>query len=80
MKMLVNIDDVQTVKLTPGVEERVLLRPELTDSGDLTVKHHTLTEGEIAFIEEGVEYQHYIISGCALMRGHLLHENNRGPT
>jgi mannose-6-phosphate isomerase-like protein (cupin superfamily) len=71
--MHVNIADVQTLKLTLGVEERVLLRPELTASGDLTVKHHTLTRGEIAFTEKSVEYQHYIISGCALMRGRLLH-------
>ena len=71
--MHVNIIDVEGKELAPRVVERVLLRPEQTDSGDLTVKHHTLTEGEIVFVEEGVEYQHYIISGCALMRGSILH-------
>ena len=71
--MHINITDVEAINLAPGVEERVLLRPKQTASGDLTVKHHTLTGGEIAFIEKSVEYQHYIISGCALMRGRLLH-------
>ena len=71
--MHVNIADVEEIKLSPEVVERVLLLPEQTDSGDLTVKHHTLTGGEIVFEEEGVEYQHYIISGCALKGGRFLH-------
>jgi mannose-6-phosphate isomerase-like protein (cupin superfamily) len=71
--MHVNITNVDATKLCSGVIERVILRPEQTDSGDLTVKHHILTNGEVVFTEEGVEYQHYIISGCALMGGCLLH-------
>jgi len=68
-----NTAEVDAVELALGVLERVLLRPEQTESGALTVKHHTLTGGKITFVEEGVEYQHYIISGCALMRGRILH-------
>lgn len=71
--MQINIADIEGSELFPGVVERVLLRPEQTETGDLTVKHHILTGGEIMFVEEGVEYQHYVISGCALMKGRLLH-------
>jgi mannose-6-phosphate isomerase-like protein (cupin superfamily) len=71
--MHINIADIEGSELVPGVVERVLLRPEQTETGDLTVKHHILTGGEIMFVEEGVEYQHYVISGCALMKGRLLH-------
>ena len=71
--MHINIADVKGLELGQGVVERILLRPEQTESGDLTVKHYILTNGEVVFTEEGVEYQHYIISGCALMGGRLLH-------
>ena len=71
--MHINIADVGGLEITQGVVERTLLRPEQTETSDLTVKHHVLTGGEIMFVEDGVEYQHYIISGCALMKGRLLH-------
>ena len=71
--MHINIADVEERELSPGIIESVLLRPEESESGDLTVKHHTLTNGELVFTDEGAEYQHYIISGSALMGGRILH-------
>lgn len=71
--MHVNIEDVPGVEVSPGVTERILLHPEQTDSGMLKVTHHVLTGGEVLFKEQGVEYQHYIIAGCAEMGGSLLH-------
>ena len=37
------------------------------------MKHHILTDGEVAFEEQQVEYQHYIVSGCARMGGRFIH-------
>jgi mannose-6-phosphate isomerase-like protein (cupin superfamily) len=71
--MHVNIADVEARELSPGIIESVLLRPEESESGELTVKHHILTNGELVFTEENAEYQHYIISGSALMKGQILH-------
>lgn len=73
MEMHVNILDVKGEEISPGVIERVLLTPEESDSGDITVKHHVLTSGEIVFMECGVEFQHYIISGCGLMGDRFIH-------
>ena len=71
--MHVNVEEIDGHYLAPGVIERTLLYSHQTGSGDLTVQHHTLPRGEITFLQEGVEYQHYVISGCALMKGRLLH-------
>ena len=71
--MYINIADVESRELSPGIIERTLLRPEESESGGLTVKHHTLTKGEIVFTKEGAEFQHYIISGSTLMNGRILH-------
>ena len=71
--MHINIADVEGVEISPGIFERVLLHPPQTEFGKLTVKHHTLMEGEVVFRESNVEFQHYIISGCGLLKNRLLH-------
>ncbi|TFH16055.1 cupin domain-containing protein [Candidatus Bathyarchaeota archaeon] len=71
--MHINIADIKAVELSPGVLERILLQPEESESGNLTVKHHVIKHGNLIFTEEGAEFQHYIISGSALMRGIILH-------
>ena len=71
--MHVNIRDVKGVEVAPGVIERVLLHREQSTPGGLEVKHHILAEGEIVFDEQKVEYQHYIVSGCARMGGRFIH-------
>jgi mannose-6-phosphate isomerase-like protein (cupin superfamily) len=71
--MHINIADIKSLEISPGVLERILLQPEESESGNLTVKHHVLKHGNLIFTEEGAEFQHYIISGSALMRSIILH-------
>jgi mannose-6-phosphate isomerase-like protein (cupin superfamily) len=71
--MHVNIKNVDCNRIAPGVDERVLLRRDQSIPGGLEVKHHTLSEGEVVFDEQSVEYQHYIVSGCARMGGKFIH-------
>jgi mannose-6-phosphate isomerase-like protein (cupin superfamily) len=71
--MHTNIKDVKTHSPSEGVIEKILLKRSETESGDLEVKHYTLTKGKIAFNEDSVEYQHYIISGSTLFKGRILH-------
>ena len=37
----------------------------MSTPGGLEVKHHVLTHWKVVFDEQGVEYQHYIVSGWA---------------
>jgi hypothetical protein len=80
MKMHVNIHDIQGKEIAPGVFERVLHRSEDSKPGGLEAKHYTLTDGgQMIFDEPLIEYQHYIIHGCATMNGptgDLLHQDS----
>jgi len=61
-----NIADVEAKEVSQGLWERTLLRPEDTTHGQLTIKHFTIKPGSsVSFTDELVEYQHYVISGCA---------------
>jgi len=71
--MHVNIRDVDAVEVSPGVVLRVLLRRDQSVPGGLDVTHHTLTGGEVVFDAEGVEHQHYIVAGCAMMSSRFFH-------
>jgi mannose-6-phosphate isomerase-like protein (cupin superfamily) len=68
-----NINSIKGEKIAPGVIERVMLNREQSTLGGLEVKHHILTEGEVVFDEQSVEYQHYVVSGCARMGGRFVH-------
>jgi len=69
----VNLNDVDGIIISEGVTEKILIKRNQTASGNLEVKHHILTGGEVLFDEKNVEYQHYIISGCAIFNGRYLH-------
>ena len=69
----VNIHDISGKEVAPGVTERVLLRSDQTTPGGLSARHYILTQGELVFDEPNVEYQHYIIGGCALFGRRLVH-------
>ena len=71
--MHANIKDVYCKNIARGIDERVLLRRDQSTPGGLEVKHHILSEGEVVFDEQSVEYQHYIVSGCARMGGRFVH-------
>ena len=70
-----HIDHVEAIQLAPGVTKRVLLRAEQSATGGLEVTHHTLTGGQVALEGDGVEHQHYIVAGCALMRNRFHHSD-----
>lgn len=71
-----HIDDIAPKEVKKGVWERDLLRPEDTTHHNLTVKHHILKPGaSIKFEDELSEYQHYVISGCALWGGIYNHSD-----
>jgi len=62
--MHVHIDDVEPVEITPGVVERVLMRPEDSVPPGFGARHYVLTNGgTVVFDEPMTEWQHYIISG-----------------
>jgi hypothetical protein len=44
--------------------------------GDFSTRHYTIQNGEIVFEEPDVEYQHYIIAGCALFGGRIIHSES----
>ena len=71
--MHININDVEGKQIAPGIIERKLLKRKQTTPGGLEVTHHILTSGELVFDEQSVEYQHYIVSGCARMGGKFVH-------
>jgi mannose-6-phosphate isomerase-like protein (cupin superfamily) len=71
--MHVNIDEISGIQIEEGVIERQLLRRDQTASRNLEVKHYVLKRGQVTFLQENVEFQHYIISGCALFNGRYLH-------
>jgi mannose-6-phosphate isomerase-like protein (cupin superfamily) len=71
--MHINIEDIKGEKIATGVVERVLLEENQSSPGGLTVVHHVLTSGEIVFNQQGAEFQHYIVSGCARMGGKFIH-------
>jgi len=76
-KMFRHIDDTKPVETSKGIFERVLLAPEDTKHHNLTVKHFTLTNGAtVSFPDQDREYQHYVVSGCALMGGAYLHSES----
>jgi mannose-6-phosphate isomerase-like protein (cupin superfamily) len=70
MGLAVSIDDVEGREIAPGVIERVLLKPEQTNgrpSGDLTVKHYTLSKGGTLSIgSRDAEHLEYVITGTVL--------------
>ncbi|MGD0804703.1 MAG: cupin domain-containing protein [Candidatus Bathyarchaeia archaeon] len=71
--MHVSINEVKGVEISPRVIERLLLSRDQSTPGGLEVKHHLLTGGEVVFDEQNVEYQHYVVSGCARMGGRFIH-------
>ena len=71
--MHINIKQVPGKESSPGVVEKILLERNQTSLGGLAVKHYVLTQGEVVFEESNVEYQHYIISGCARLGGRYVH-------
>jgi mannose-6-phosphate isomerase-like protein (cupin superfamily) len=78
--MHVNVNEIEGKEISPGVIEKVLLRPEDSKPGGLGAIHYTLTKGgEVFFNEPLTEYQHYIVQGCATMNGlngDLLHQDS----
>jgi mannose-6-phosphate isomerase-like protein (cupin superfamily) len=70
-----HISSVDSMAVAPDVTKRVLLRFEDSASGGLEVTHHTLQAGQIVFEGTGLEHQHYIVSGCALMRHRFIHSD-----
>jgi mannose-6-phosphate isomerase-like protein (cupin superfamily) len=71
-----HIDDVKPTEVHPGVFERLMLGPDDTPHHNLTVKHHVLKQGgSLKFEDEMSEYQHYVISGCALWGGMYVHSD-----
>ena len=69
-----SIFDVSGKKIAFGVVRRVLLRASQSASGDLEVNHYVLTKGGmLQFGVENTEYQHYVVSGCAILDGKFLH-------
>lgn len=79
MGFCINLEEVTGEEISPGVVRRILLKPEDTGRGppgDLTVYHYTLSKGGILdFNSEGVEFQHFIISGSTLFGKQYLHSN-----
>ena len=67
-----HIDEVPAEAIAPGVVQRVLMEATESKPPGLSAKHYTLTGGEITFNEELTEYQHYIISGLALVDGRIV--------
>jgi mannose-6-phosphate isomerase-like protein (cupin superfamily) len=65
--------DAPGKEISPGVIKRELLSREKSSPGGLSVHHYILTNGEVTFDEPNVEYQHYIISGCARRGGTFIH-------
>jgi mannose-6-phosphate isomerase-like protein (cupin superfamily) len=74
--MHINIEDVPGEELKPGIIERVLIRADQSIPGGFSTKHYTIQNGEIIFEEPNVEYQHYIIAGCALFGSRLVHSES----
>ena len=72
----VNIEDISGKELRQGVIERVLLRDDQSIPGGFSARHYTIQDGEIVFEEPDVEYQHYIIAGCALFGGRIIHSES----
>ena len=71
-----HIDDLKPTEVSKGVLERTLLGPDDTSHHNLTVKHHVLKPGaKITFDDHMSEYQHYVISGCALWGGMYNHSD-----
>src|SRR4030042_6846496 len=79
MGFSVNIKDVESVEISPGVFKRALMKENMKGKGppgNLVVNHYTLKEGGVLTIgEPGVEYQDYIISGSALFGRRYIHSN-----
>jgi quercetin dioxygenase-like cupin family protein len=73
INMHINIEDISGKEIKPGVIERVLVRADQSIPGGFSTKHYTLQKGDVTFEEPDVEYQHYIITGCALFGSRLLH-------
>jgi quercetin dioxygenase-like cupin family protein len=75
----VNVKNIPGKKITPGVNERILLSSVKSELSRPTVKHYTLSkEGQIVFGSPLTEYQHYIIQGCVTQNdpnGSLLHQD-----
>jgi mannose-6-phosphate isomerase-like protein (cupin superfamily) len=71
-----NIDDVKPKEIKTGVWERELLGPSDTTHHNLKVLHHVLKkDARITFEDQMQEYQHYVISGCALWGGMFVHSD-----
>jgi len=65
--MHLNISDVKGEQAEEGVHERLLLKPDDTKHHNLIVKHLTVKPGSVVhFKDQNVEYQHYVVSGCAM--------------
>ena len=75
--MHVYIDDVPAVEIAPGVVERVLMEPKPDKPLDrVGAKHYVLTKGgTVVFDEPMTEFQHYIVSGCALIGRRLVYQD-----
>lgn len=75
--MHAHIDDVPAVEMAPGVVERVLMGPDQSNPlARVEAKHYVLTNGgTVVFDEPMTEFQHYIISGSALVGGSLMHQD-----
>lgn len=69
-----SIFDVSGKRLSRGVVGRVLLSRSQSASGDLEVNHYVVRNGgKLQFGLKDTEYQHYVISGCAILNGKFLH-------
>jgi len=74
--MYAHIDEVPAVEIAPGVIERILMNPKNNIKQGFGARHYTLTKGgTVVFEEEMTEFQHYIISGCALAGKRLTHQD-----
>jgi len=75
--MHTHIDDVPAKEIAPGVVERILMEPDPDRPLDrVGARHYVLTNGgTVVFNEPMTEFQHYIVSGCALMGGRVVHQD-----
>lgn len=75
----INIKNVDSREIAPGVVERTLLDSVKSELGELKVKHYVLSmNGRVEFGAPLIEYQHYIVQGCATQNhpeGTLLNQD-----
>jgi len=74
--MYIHIDDASVREIAPGVIERLLMDQNNQIRPGLGVRHYTLTNGgTVVFEEQMTEWQHYIISGCAVSGRRLVYQD-----